>query len=293
MPLASHRELLDMCDMLSSPRSWCQVLACALLALLASSASAAHYLDAPIPDLGRILPPPPANDSAQTRRELDELLQLQHDRTAKDVEYARANIPIGIEQFAGALGDAAEVKKALPLSVKALFDATRSDEKKLLDAAKKHFDRPRPIALDTKIQPVLEPIVNMAYPSGHATWVFMSAVLLADMVPERRPEIWTRAEDFARQRMVGGVHYRSDIDCGRLAGTVIAAFLLANPHYQADSARAAAELRAALKLPPRTEGPAKAAELAEPPSRPRASPGQAPSTLEDAGTSVLIAPLAR
>jgi acid phosphatase (class A) len=263
------------------------------LALLASSASAAHYLDAPIPDLGRILPPPPANDSSQTRRELDELLQLQHDRTAKDVEYARANVPIGIEQFAAALGDETEVKKALPLSVKTLFDATRSDEKILLDAAKKHFDRPRPIALDAKIQPVLEPIVNTAYPSGHATWVFMSAVLLADMVPERRAEIWARAEDFARQRMVGGVHYRSDIDGGRLAGPVIAAFLLVNTRYQADSAKAAAQLRAALKLPPYSEAPAKAADLVEPASPPRASPGQAPSTLEDAGTSVLIAPLAR
>src|SRR5262245_24079588 len=138
MPLTSQRELCDMCNLLSGPRLWCRVLACVLWALLASSASAAHYLDAPIPDLARILPPPPANDSAQTRHELDELLQLQHDRTAKDVEYARANIPIGIEQFAAALGEEAAIRKVLPASAKALFDATRSDEKELLDAAKKH-----------------------------------------------------------------------------------------------------------------------------------------------------------
>jgi membrane-associated phospholipid phosphatase len=140
---------------------------------------------------------------------------------------------------------------------------------------------------------VLEPIVNSAYPSGHATWVFMSAVLLADMVPERRAEIWARAEDFARQRIVGGVHYRSDIDAGRMAGATIAAFLLVNPRYQADATKAATELRAAIKLPPLMVAPAKVAELVEPRSRPQASAGQAPSTLEDAETSVLTAPLAR
>ena len=280
-------------NVLSGPTWWFQAPAFVLSALLASSASAAIYLDNTTPDLARILPPPPANDSAQTRRELDELLQLQHDRSAKDVEYARANIPIGVEQFAAALGDEAAVRKALPTSVKALFEAARKDEKKLLDAAKMHFDRPRPIALDSKIQPVLEPIVNLAYPSGHATWVFMTAVLLADMVPERRAQIWARAEDYARQRMVGGVHYRSDIDCGRLAGTVIAAYLLANPRYHADAVKAAAELRPALKLPPLGAVPAKAASANETRPQPQVSPTRVPSTLEVIGPATLAAPLAR
>ena len=229
---------------------WLRMLLLVIAALLAVPASAAKYLDATTPDLVRLLPPPPANDSRQTRSEIDELLQLQRERTPQAVGYARANIEIGVLQFAGALGDEAGLKKALPVSVKSLFDAARADEKKLLDAAKMHFDRPRPVALDARIQPCLEPIVNMAYPSGHATWVFMTAVLLADMVPERREAIWARAEDFARQRLVGGVHYRSDIDAGRIAGTVIASFMLASPTYRADAAVAAADLRNFLKLHP-------------------------------------------
>jgi acid phosphatase (class A) len=222
--------------------------------LLSGSASAGVYLEDKTPDLVRILPPPPANDSPETRRELDELLQMQHDRTPRDVEYARANIQIGVLRFAAALGDEARLNKALPASVKSLFDAARADSKKLVDAAKRHYDRPRPVALDARIQPCLEPLVNLAYPSGHATWVFMAAVLLADMVPERRAAIWARAEDFARQRMVGGVHYRSDIDAGRIAGPAIASFFLASPRYCADAAVAAADLRSVLKLPPLNEG---------------------------------------
>jgi acid phosphatase (class A) len=155
------------------------------------------------------------------------------------------------------LGNEAEVRKGLPDSVRTLFKATREDEKKLLDAAKKYFDRPRPIALDPRIKPVLEPIVNQAYPSGHATWVFMTAVLLADMVPERRAAIWARAEDFARQRMVGGVHFRGDIDAGRIAGPVVAAYFLESDRYVEAAAKATADLRSFLKLPPLTGGPPK------------------------------------
>jgi len=223
------------------------------LLFLSGTASAGVYLEDKTPDLVRILPPPPADDSPETRRELDELLQMQRDRTPRDVEYARANIQIGVLRFAAALGDEARPNKALPASVKSLFDAARADEKKLLDAAKRHYDRPRPVALDARIQPCLELIVNSAYPSGHATWVFMAAVLLADMVPERRAAIWARAEDFARQRMVGGVHYRSDIDAGRIAGPAIASLMLASPRYRADAVVAAADLRSVLKLPPLNE----------------------------------------
>ncbi|HEY7379273.1 MAG TPA: phosphatase PAP2 family protein [Steroidobacteraceae bacterium] len=227
---------------------------------LSPSANAGIYLEGDEPPLARFVPPPPANDSPETRREIDELLQLQRERTPKEVEYARANVAIGIEQFAGVLGNEAEAKKGLPDSVRALFQATRDDEKKLLDAAKKHFDRPRPIALDPRIKPVLEPIFNMAYPSGHATWVFMTAVLLADMVPERRAAIWGRAEDFAHQRLVGGVHYRSDIDAGRIAGAVVASYFLESDRYVDAAAKAAADLRAFLKLPPLDNAPPKSVQ---------------------------------
>ncbi len=262
---------------MQSPPGSIYVLAFLFALFLAGSASAGVYLEDKTPDLVRILPPPPADDSPETRRELDELLQMQRDRTPRDVAYARANIPIGIEQFAAVLGDEAEVRKSLPKSVKSLFDTARADEKKLLDAAKRHYERPRPVALDARIDPCLEPIVNSAYPSGHATWVFMVAVLLAEMVPERRAAIWARAEDFARQRMVGGVHYRSDIDAGRIAGPVVASFMLASPKYRANAAVAAADLRGVLKLPALNEARKAASTGAFPSPRDEIAAGQAAS----------------
>jgi acid phosphatase (class A) len=55
-----------------------------------------------------------------------------------------------------------------------------------------------------------------------------------------------RAWQFANNRVIGGIHYRSDIEMGRIAGTVIAYDLLQRPDFVAEYERAKAELRHAL-----------------------------------------------
>jgi acid phosphatase (class A) len=72
------------------------------------------------------------------------------------------------------------------------------------------------------------------------------------MLPEYSDKIMARADDYASHRVVAGVHYPSDVEAGKHAGTALAAFLFASPAFQPDYAEAKQELRAALKLPPRT-----------------------------------------
>jgi acid phosphatase (class A) len=45
------------------------------------------------------------------------------------------------------------------------------------------------------------------------------------------------------------VHYPTDVEAGKHAGTALAAFLFNSPAFQPDYAEAKRELRAALKLP--------------------------------------------
>jgi acid phosphatase (class A) len=75
------------------------------------------------------------------------------------------------------------------------------------------------------------------------------AYLLADMVPERRSELLRRGDEYARQRMVCGVHFPSDIEAGRKGAAWLSRRLLADPEYAAEARAAAHELRAALHLP--------------------------------------------
>ena len=108
---------------------------------------------------------------------------------------------------------------------------------KTVEQAKAFFERPRPPGA---------PQTHGSYPSGHSAFASMSAILLAQIVPERRAAIFQRADVFAESRIVAGVHYPSDVQAGWISGTVVAADLLALPRFQADFAAVRIEVRRAL-----------------------------------------------
>ncbi len=208
----------------------------------------AHCVDPSILDIGRILPPPPASGSPQERAELDQLLRIQADRTSAEVNRARADAQVTVFRFADALGNPSGfMPENLPLTVKLFQDIDR-DEAHVLGAAKHEFARPRPFIVEPRLNPVIERPLSSSYPSGHSTWAYMTGLVLADMVPERRVQILDRAAEFAHNRSVAGVHYPSDVEAGRLAGTALAALLFDCPPFERDEAAARAELRKALGL---------------------------------------------
>src|SRR4051794_13867830 len=71
-------------------------------------------------DLTMILPPPPANDSAQTRAELGEVLTIQVTRTPAMEERAKADDEEDVWRFADVMGPKF-TKEALP-KFSAFFD---------------------------------------------------------------------------------------------------------------------------------------------------------------------------
>jgi acid phosphatase (class A) len=206
-------------------------------------------------DLYRLLPPPPEAGSAQERAELDELLRLQATRTPAAVRRALEDATVSIFRFADALGSPPQFNpRQLPLTNE-LFARIGQDEGLFMNPAKDAFGRPRPFVTDRQLAPVVPKPASASYPSGHSTWAVASAIVLADMVPERRAQIFARADEYAHNREVGGVHYPSDVAAGHLAGTVLAEALFDQPRFVTDERAAAAELRAALGLPPLSTQP--------------------------------------
>jgi acid phosphatase (class A) len=216
----------------------------------AAGAGHANYVDPAVVVLERVLPPPPAPGSAAERAELDEMLKVQAERTAAQADRARDDAQKSIFRLADALGSPPEFSEGRLPRFTALFKEIDEAETLLVRRAKDTFDRKRPYDIEPRLKPVISLLSSQAYPSGHATWVFAAGLVLADMVPEKRKKILERTEEFANNRVVAGVHYRSDVDAGRVAGSVLAAFLFASPEFRADEKLAAAELRGALKLPP-------------------------------------------
>lgn len=225
----------------------------ALTLLAASTAGAAEvkpYLDAGAVDLLHILPPPPADDSAQTLKELGEILTIQVARTPAMADRARADSEESIWRFADVLGEkfnAANLPKLAALSERLI-----KTEDVVVKPAKKGFNRPRPYVLNKLVEPLragTSSTPSGAWPSGHTTLGTLMGIVLANMLPEKKAELMHRAWEYGDNRVIAGVHYRSDVEMGRIAGSVIAASLTTRPEYKSEFAAAQKELRAVLGLP--------------------------------------------
>jgi acid phosphatase (class A) len=57
-----------------------------------------------------------------------------------------------------------------------------------------------------------------------------------------------RAAEYAHNRVVGGIHYPSDVEMGRIAGSVIAAIIMQRDDFKAEFAEAKAKLRNGLGM---------------------------------------------
>jgi hypothetical protein len=71
-----------------------------------------------------------------------------------------------------------------------------------------------------------------SFPSGHTSYGYTEALLLALMLPQRYPQMIARAAEYSNDRIVLGAHYTMDVLGGRTLATYDIAQLLANkPGY--------------------------------------------------------------
>jgi acid phosphatase (class A) len=197
-------------------------------------------------DVMKLLPPPPALQSQDQKRDLDELLTIQKTRTPAQEQRAVADAASGAFGFAEVLGPkftAAGVPK-----LAALLTRVRGNGAALENLGKDNWKRPRPYETSKDIRPVGDLPNGSSYPSGSSTAGYLTAVVLANMVPEKATELFARGRETGYNRLVLGVHYPTDIEAGRLLATAVATVLFQNPTFVKEFAEAKAELRQALGL---------------------------------------------
>ena len=227
--------------------------ALAFVALIAFSPALLHAEDAkPFSDnkeinLLLLLPPPPALDSVQMKAELGEVLTIQVTRTKAMEARAIADATENIWRYADVVDSPKFNAAALP-KVAAFFARVVETEGAVVDPAKDVWKRPRPHLYSELVKPVVPLSKSGSYPSGHATVGTLMGIELANMLPEKRAAIMARAWEFGHNRIVGGIHYASDIEMGRISGTVIAQTISTHPDFKVEFDAAKAELRAALGL---------------------------------------------
>jgi acid phosphatase (class A) len=118
--------------------------------------------------------------------------------------------------------------------------------------AKEFYKRERPYVIDQgpTCQPPAELFdarnnrASYDYPSGHSTWGWTWATVLAGAAPDRAQAILARGRAYADSRFVCGVHNESAVEAGMLSAAATMALVQAKPDYQADLAAAREELTA-------------------------------------------------
>jgi acid phosphatase (class A) len=205
-------------------------------------AYAAPMLDPAQFDAAQLLPPPPAAGSPQAQSEVAELhaiagratpdMLAAAKRDADDERPDLFNSVLGFDVMAS------------PATAK-LLDEVMQQQSAAAGAAKKFFHRDRPWIVDSSIASCemhgIGPAKN-SYPSGHATLAFSIGVVLAALVPDKSQAILERAREYAENRMVCGMHFRTDIMAGQDLGTVVAVRLMQAPAFAAQMDAARAEL---------------------------------------------------
>ena len=114
---------------------------------------------------------------------------------------------------------------------------------------KERFRRLRPYEIEPRIVACIDDVRgDLSYPSGHAAYAYAIASVLVAMVPERAAALESRAREFARQGMMCGVHFPSDLDAGRTAAVRLVREMWTDQGFIADLAAARSELRSAMGM---------------------------------------------
>ena len=87
--------------------------------------------------------------------------------------------------------------------------------------------------------------MSTAYPGGHSALGMTWGLILAELAPDRSPQIMDRVRDYSHSRLVCAIHFPSDLEAGHMLGAGLVARLHADPAFRADMEKARAEVAAA------------------------------------------------
>ena len=210
----------------------------------------AYFTKAELPNMVNILPAPPEFESArfvadQSQYLCGKLMRLDEERCAqakRDAVYSMATI---IEEFGGIFG--LEITKEDTPEIYSILQDVCASCDSIYSDAKAHYNRLRPYVYynEGTIVPEKEEKHRNegSYPSGHTVLGWTSALLLADIntSPEAMEGLLTRGYEFGQSRVIAGYHWQSDVDAGRLAGTVLYQMIRNHERFIGQLARARAE----------------------------------------------------
>jgi acid phosphatase (class A) len=217
----------------------------------------AGYLKPPaMPDALLLIGPPPAEGSKALARdhagEVKALALQGSPRWQLAISDADLFTPKATASFSCAAGFV--IGPAETPKIDAIMRKVSSDFGMSTYPVKNKYKRPRPFVANGKrvCTPEYENILRNdgSYPSGHSAIGYGWAMVLGEIVPNRRGKLLSRGAAFADSRRVCNVHFKSDVEAGGVVAKSVFNALLSDPAFIADLAAAKAEAKALKRVKP-------------------------------------------
>lgn len=201
-----------------------------------------------------LLPPPPQqgsilwlNDEAQYQWGKLQRDTPRGDQAAADARVNGDGVP---NAFSGAFG--VRISKEETPEIYKLVINMREDAGDLATrAAKNHYMRVRPFAyyheMTCNPEQQQELSTNGSYPSGHTSIGWATALVLAEVNPDRQDSILKRGYEMGQSRVICGYHFQSDVDTARLVASAVVARLHANDNFMKQLGKAKKEFAKLVK----------------------------------------------
>ena len=168
-------------------------------------------------EIDRVIGSFPAPGSVAEGQDLETLRKLQENRSSRDCQLAAQQESATLGTMFGHLLSKSEVEQ---LSAEFFIHYGEAGGNAYI--AKKLYGRPRPYDSHYDLKPCISKETSESYPSGHATVARVFARLLANKFPARAAGFLKAGNQAALHRLVGGVHYPSDVMAGIKLGDYLA-----------------------------------------------------------------------
>ena len=212
----------------------------------------AYFTKAELPDMTKILPPFPAFESArfvadQSQHLWGKLMRQDEARAAQAQNDAVYSMQTAIDAYSPLFG--LEISKDDTPAIYAVLQDVLASCDSIYSGAKAKFNRQRPYAYydeGTLIPEKEEKHRNEgSYPSGHTVFFWTSALLLSDISQsnEAMEALLARGYEFGQSRVIAGYHWQSDVDAGRMAGSVLYQLIRSHERFIEQLAKARAEFK--------------------------------------------------
>ena len=204
-----------------------------------------YFTDSQMPDLTVILPGPPDSTSMDFARDMNKYMAgkaMRHtERGRLAAAHSGYNISMVTTYFSEPYG--MTISNETTPALYFLLESTLVTGEVAMGRIKRYYKRQRPCLRYKEPTGSGEvfPETSYSYPSGHTIRGWLTAMVLAEINPAVRNQVFALAQEYCENRVIVGAHWQSDVEAGIAAAGIYMAMLHSNAEFLEDMRAAKAE----------------------------------------------------